>query len=105
MAISPIGVGDRSLLLCSLTTDSGVFSLVGVSTPQMVMHYIDTANATLHIGTGSWTITDAANGKATYAPSVADVATPGIYRLYPVLQLATGPKAFDPQVQEILNLP
>lgn len=103
MAISPISVGDQSPLHCTFTTDSGSFSLTGLASNNFAMHYIDTSNSTMRIGTGSWS--NIATNTADYNPSTADVATAGVYRLYPVLTLSTGPKAFDPQIQEILSLP
>lgn len=106
MAISPISVGDQSISHHAFTKDDGTaFAFTGLTGSSMSMHYIDTSNATMRIGTGVWTITDSTNGKADYAPSSADVATAGVYRLYPVLTLSTGPKSFDPQIQEILSLP
>lgn len=105
MAFSPISVGDSSPLHSSFTTDSGLFSLNGVSGDDMALHFLNTASGDLVIGTGTWQVTNAGAGTADYAPSPTDVSIPGIYQVYPVIQLTSGPKAFDPQILEIRNLP
>lgn len=105
MAISPILVGDRSEIDCTLeTTSGGIYPLSNISTSQISMYYVDSSNGALHIGQGFWTITDAPNGKASWFPAAADVAAPGLFRLYPVIQLVTGPKAFLPLMQDICTL-
>lgn len=105
MAFSPIAVGDGSIIHCTFTQDGGgIFSLSGLTTGNFAMHYVN-SSGTLRVGTGTWTITNATNGTADYAPSAADVATADTYRLYPVLTLTTGPKAFDPQMLVINSLP
>ena len=105
MSWSPISVGDASPAHCTFATDSGVFSLTGLSASDLSMHLIDTANSTLSISTGAWTITNAAAGLADWNPTAGDVAVAGLFRCYPVVTLATGPKAFDPQLLDIQNLP
>jgi hypothetical protein len=100
---SPISVGDGRVSHHTFTTDSGIFALTGLSNNALSLHLVDTSNATLRICTGTFNITDGPNGKADFTPTVADVATAGIYRAYPVVTLATGPVAMDPQILEILN--
>ena|SRR5579872_6556387 len=106
MGFSPIGVGDASPTHWTFTTDSGVFALTGISASAIAMHYIEQppSGSPARVGTGTWTITNAGSGLADYYPSSADVATPGTYKIYPVITLSTGPKPFDPQILEILNL-
>lgn len=105
MSFSPIAAGDASILHCTFTVDGGgAFSLAGLTTSNLSMHYVN-SSGTPHIGTGTWTITNATAGTADYAPSAADVATADTYKLYPVLSLTTGPKAFDPQMLVITNQP
>lgn len=103
---SPIGVGDARPSHHTLTTDTGVFSLFGLSNSALAMHYIEQPNGTLRIGTGTWTISgDGSAGIAFYAPSRQDVETAGTYKVYPVVTLSSGPVPFMPQMLEILNLP
>jgi hypothetical protein len=103
--MSPIGVGDARPSRHTLTTDTGVFSLSGLSTGALAMHYAEQPNGNVRVGTGTWTISgDGTAGIAFYAPSPLDVATPGTYKVYPVVTLASGPVPFMPQMLEILNL-
>lgn len=105
MGFTPIAAGDASILHCTFTVDGGAaFSLAGLTNANLSMHYVN-SSGTLHVGTGTWTITNATVGTADYAPSSADVTTADTYKLYPVLSLATGPKAFDPQMLIITSQP
>lgn len=105
MGFTPIAAGDASVLHCTFTVDGGViFPLTGLTNANLSMHYVNSSGA-LHVGTGTWTITNATNGTADYAPSAADVQTADTYKLYPVLSLTTGPKAFDPQILVITSQP
>src|SRR6266496_4794945 len=109
MAWSPIAVGDGESSYHTFTTDSGIYSLVGLQNTALSLHLVDTSNSTLYICTGAWTITNAASGLATFTPSAADLLStnpfgkPGLYRAYPVVSLSTGPKAMDPQILDVLN--
>jgi hypothetical protein len=113
MAWGPIGVGDAepSHHTFTVVSDAGVVSvypLTGLSGSELEMHFQEQppppGNA--RVGTGTWTITNSSGGLADYYPSSADVATPGTYKIYPVVALSTGPKAFPYplQILEILNL-
>jgi hypothetical protein len=105
MSFSPIAVGDTSPIHNTFATDSGVFSLSGLSTSNLAMHYQEQPNGQVRVGSGTWTITNVTQGLADYTPSSTDVGTPGTYKVYPVITLPSGaPKAFDAQVLEILNL-
>ncbi len=112
MGFSPFPAGDGSAWPPqSFTTDSGIYSLVGVANNAIAMHMQDKNNNNLlYVCTGAWTITDGPNGKATFTPSVADVTTgylgkPGLYNIYPVVTLSTGPKALDSQTIQVVALP
>lgn len=97
MSFSPVAVGDASVIHCTFTQDGGsIFALTGLSNANFAMHFVSSSGV-LRVGTGSWTITSTTNGTADYAPSSADVATADTYKIYPVLTLATGAKAFDAQ--------
>src|SRR5260221_2230 len=105
--ISPRPAGDASTWHNVTTVDGGAaYSLAGLANANVTMHFINLANGTLRIatganGTGGCNITDGTNGKFDFAPSAADVATPGSYRVYPVVQLSTGPRAMDPQTVDL----
>lgn len=109
---SPISVGDGRPSHHTFTTDSGIFSLVGVATGSIAMHLEDiNNNGALSICTGAWSITDAASGKADFTPSAADLlpanpfGRPGLYKAYPVVTLSTGPVAMDSQLIQVVSLP
>lgn len=113
MGFSPFPAGDGSAWPPqSFTTDSGVYSLVGVANTAIAMHMQDiNNNNALYVCTGAWVIQgDGSAGKASFTPSVADVTTgylgkPGTYRIYPVVTLGTGPKPMDFQVISVVSLP
>lgn len=109
MGWSPIGVGDGRPSHHTFTTDSGTFSLVGVTNANIVLHMQDMNSDVLYICTGAWNITDATNGKADFTPGAADLAStgpfgrPSTYLAYPVVTLATGPVAMDAQTLVVKN--
>jgi len=112
MSWSPITCFDGRPSHHTFSTDSGIFSLVGVASGSIAMHLEDiNNNFALYVCTGAWTITDAANGKADFTPSAADLlpanplGRPGLYRAYPVVTLATGPVAMDSQALQVVSLP
>jgi hypothetical protein len=112
MGFSPFPAGDGSPWPSqAFTTDSGIYSLAGITNANIAMHMQDiNNNNTLYICTGAWNITDAPGGKATFTPSVADVTTgylgkPGTYKIYPVVTLGTGPKSMDAQIIQVVSLP
>ena len=106
----PITIGDASPShhTFTVTSDTGVvspFSLVGLTASNLALHFQSEYSPTVRVGTGTWTITDATNGLADYAPSSTDVQAAGAYTIYPVVQLTSGPKAFKVQYLQINNLP
>lgn len=105
---SPITVGDGRPSHHTFTTDSGIFSLVGLSNNLIAMHLEDVNNNyALYVCTGTWSITgDGSTGKADFTPSVTDLTTGylgrvGLYKAYPVVTLASGPVAMDSQILEV----
>jgi hypothetical protein len=112
MAWSPITAGDGRPSHHTFTTDSGIFSLVGVANGSIAMHLEDVNNnELLYICTGAWNITNAAAGLADFTPSAADLlpanplGKPGLYEAYPVVTLATGPVAMDEQLLQVVSEP
>jgi hypothetical protein len=112
MSWSPLSAGDGRASHHTFTTDSGVFSLAGLTGTNIAMHLEDVNNSyALYVCTGTWSITDAANGKADFAPSSDDLlpthplGKPGVYKAYPVVTLATGPVAMDAQTLTVTSAP
>ena len=110
MPISPLSAGDGRTQHWTFTTDSGIFSLSGVGNSSIAMHLQDNNN-TLYVCTGTWNVTNAANGLADFTPSSADLLStnplgkPGLYKIYPVVTLSSGPVAMDSQIILVLSLP
>lgn len=107
--LNPFPAGDgRPWPNQAFTTDSGIFTLVGVPNSALALHMETPA---LYVCTGAWTIQDDGSaGKATFTPSVADVTTgplgkPGVYQVYPVVTLTTGPVSMDSQILHVVALP
>lgn len=113
MGFSPFPAGDGSAWPPqSFTTDSGIYSLAGIANNALAMHMQDVNNNNLlYVCTGAWVIQgDGTAGKATFTPSVADVTTgylgkPGLYKIYPVVTLSTGPKPMDAQMIQVVSEP
>ena len=112
MPISPIGAGDGRPSHHTFTTDSGIFSLVGVSNGSIALHMEDINNGfALYICTGTWNITNAASGLADFTPSATDLLSTnplgksGLYKTYPVVTLSTGPVPMDSQIVQVVSLP
>jgi hypothetical protein len=112
MPISPLGAGDGRPQHWTFTTDSGIFTLTGVANGSIAMHMQDVNNSNaLYICTGTWSATDAANGKADFTPSVADLLAtnplgkPGLYKIYPVVTLSTGAVPMDAQLIQVGSQP
>ena len=112
MSWSPASAGDGSTSHHAFTTDSGIYSLVGVANGSIAMHLEDVNNNySLYICTGAWNITNAAAGLADFTPSAADLLStnplgkPGLYKAYPVVTLSTGPKPMDAQTLQVVSLP
>lgn len=108
---SPISVGDGRPSHHTFTTDSGIFNLTGVANTDIAMHMEDiNSNNALYICTGAWNVTDAPGGKADFTPSPADLTTGylgrgGLYTVYPVVSLPSGPVPMDSQMLLVENRP
>jgi hypothetical protein len=112
MGLSPFRIGDgRTWPDQAFTTDSGIFELSGLANSAIALHMEDiNNNNALYICTGAWVIRDGPNGKADFTPSVADLTTgflgkAGLYRIYPVVTLASGPVPMDAQLIEVSSQP
>src|SRR6266567_3031347 len=112
MTISPLPAGDGRPWHNTLTTDSAIFVLTGVANNAIAMHLEDVNNnLSLYVCTGAWSVTDAANGKADFTPSTADLlptnplGKAGLYKAYPVVTLGTGPVPMDSQLLSVVALP
>lgn len=112
MPISPLSAGDGRAQHWTFTTDSGIYALTGVANGSIAMHLQDVNNNNaLYICTGTWNVTDATNGKADFTPSAADLLAtnpfgkPGLYKIYPVVTLSSGPDPMDSQLIQVLSLP
>lgn len=112
MSISPFNVGDGRLWPDqAFTTDSGIFELSGLPNSAIALHMEDiNSDNALYVCTGAWAITDGGNGKADFTPSTADLTTGslgkvGLYKVYPVVMLATGPVPMDSQIVAVVNEP
>ena len=109
MGWSPLAAGDGRPSHHTFTTDSGVFSLTGIANGAIAMHLEDiNNNNALYVCTGTWNITTSTNNNtADFTPSLADLLStnplgkPGLYKVYPVVTLTTGPVAMDSQLVEI----
>jgi hypothetical protein len=119
MPINPLPAGDGRAWLHSFATDTGVFSLSGVANGSIALHIQDVNNNNaLYICTGAWNITNFGSvgpplvlAQASFTPSPTDLLTtnplgkPGLYRVYPVVTLATGPVAMDAQLLQVISEP
>ncbi len=112
MSWSPVVAGDGRPSHHTFTTDSGIFSLVGVTNGNIAMHLLDIRNNNvLYVCTGTWNITNGAGGLADFTPSAADLLStnplgkPGSYKAYPVVTLSTGAVSMDGQFLEIVSEP
>jgi hypothetical protein len=113
MGLSPFPAGDGSPWPPhGFTTDSGIYSLASIANNAIALHMEDINNNNqLYVCTGAWVIQgNGSTGQAAFTPSVADVTTgylgkPGLYKIYPVVTLSTGPKAMDAQIIQVVSLP
>lgn len=88
--------------------DENIQPLTGASTSRWMLWLQDLNNpATIIEGTGTFSLIDAANGKAQYQWSVADLQTPGIYYLSISIKLLNeaGYRQLTPQIIVIAQLP
>lgn len=112
MSWGPIAASDGRPSHHTFTTDSGIFSLVGVTNANIAMHLLDTNNNNaLYVCTGTWNITNNAGGLADFTPSLTDLLStnplgkPGLYKAYPVVTLGTGPVPMDSQLIQVVSEP
>ena len=119
MPISPLGAGDGRPQHWTFTTDTSVFLLTGVANGSIAMHLQDVNNnSALYICTGTWNVTNVGSlgppvvyALADFTPSAADLLTtnplgkPGLYKIYPVVTLASGAVPMDSQLLQIDNKP
>ena len=112
MPISPIPAGDGRPSHHTFTTDTSIFALTGVAGSSIAFHLQDiNNNNTLYVCTGSWSVTDATNGKADFTPSATDLLSTnplgkaGVYKAYPVVTLSTGPVPMDSQIIQVVSEP
>lgn len=112
MGFTPFKAGDgRTWGGQAFTTDSGIFTLTGLQNSAIAMHMQDINNdLALYICTGAWNITDGPGGKADFTPSPQDLSTgylgkAGLYRIYPVVTLSSGPVPMDTQTITVIAEP
>ena len=119
MPISPLSAGDGRPQIHNFLTDTSFFPLTGVANGSIALHLQDiNNNNALYICTGAWNITNVGSigppivpATATFTPSVADLLStnplgkPGLYKVYPVVTLASGPVAMDSQLISIISEP
>lgn len=98
--------GDTDRPLQHTFTDhlGATISLTGAVAATMTLRMHNQGTGAVTMGTGTWTITDAANGLAFYAWSAADVAVAGIYLIQAGVIFPDGPLHFDARVLEIKPL-
>lgn len=56
-------------------------------------------------GTGNWSVSDPTNGVASYTWSMTDLANPGLYLLYTVINVGGNVLTLDPVLLNIQPLP
>jgi hypothetical protein len=119
MPISPIAAFDGRAQTWTFTTDTSVFLLTGVLASAIAMHMQDTNNNNaLYVCTGLWSnIVAGAVGPplvpatAVFTPSLTDLLStnplgkPGLYKIYPVVTLSSGPVAMDAQFIQVISEP
>jgi hypothetical protein len=106
MSISPLYKGDTPLIHNRFRDDAGsAIPLTGLDASDFAMHLVNKSDSSHKVGTGTWTILDETAGTADYQMSSADTDTAGTWLIYPVVQLPTGPRHFDPQTVPIIDLP
>lgn len=92
----------------TLNDENGPINLTGVQPTNFTLTLWDINNpSVVIIGTGTWTIIDALNGKASYQWSSADLSTPSVYHAYTTVKLPGEPgiRAFDPDLIVVSTLP
>jgi hypothetical protein len=114
MGLNPFYAGDgRTWPNQAFLTDSGIFSLAGLSGSAIALHTLDLNNDRhLYICTGTWAIVgDGSAGLANFTPSAADLlpANPlgrvSAYLVYPVVTVGGTPVAMDGQLLNVTSEP
>lgn len=100
---SPIFCGDTGAPFdpVFLHKDGSAVDLTG-ATISMIM---EDAEGNTKTALGIWTITDAANGQASYSYASTDVNTAGNWTLYITITVGGKPKHTDTKQLEILAVP
>lgn len=100
---SPIYQGDTGAPFNPVFThlDGSPVSLSGATITMKMENHAGTIITCV----GTWTITDAINGKASYAYTSTDVATVGVWLLYITITIAGKPVHADTKTLEILPAP
>jgi hypothetical protein len=100
---SPLYQGDTEVVFAPVfahKADGSPFPLTG-ATISMKMQGTD---GTVKTCAGTWTIDDAANGKAHYAWQAADVNTAGTWQLYITITIGGLPVHGDVKILQILPI-
>jgi hypothetical protein len=119
MTLSPMAAGDGRSQTWTFMTDTSIFPLTGIANGSIAMHLEDVNNNNaLYICTGTWAITNVGSvgppivyATANFTPSAADLLTTnplgkaGLYKIYPVVTLSTGPVPMDAQTIQVVSLP
>ena len=92
MSISPWYTGQTlpALAITLLDDDNAPVNLTGATLALLIESESTTGSTNEPVGAGTWTITNATAGQATYAWAAADVATAGQYQLRVVVTLPNG---------------
>lgn len=90
-----------------LNDDNGPITLTGCTSSSFTLTLWDIASNNVIKGAGTWSVTNATSGKASYQWTSGDLATPGTYRAYTTVKLPSesGTRAFDPDLIIINLLP
>jgi hypothetical protein len=100
MSISPMTQGSTlPALQVTFTSDAG--TAIDLTNGTIALALVNLASNSSTAGTGTWSVTNALQGKATYAWSLTDLATKGYYHVIITITWASGVMKFDPIPLEI----
>ncbi len=105
---SPIYQGDTGAPFNPVFThigDGTAVNLTGATISMKMQGVSAGESGTVITCTGTWTITDATNGKASYAYTSTDVATIGVWLMYITITIAGKPVHADTKTLTILAAP
>lgn len=104
---SPVYQGDTGAPFNPVFThlDGTAVNLTGAALTMKMQGVSAGESGTVIICTGTWTITDATNGKASYAYTSTDVATIGVWQMYITITIAGKPVHADTKPLTILAAP